>query len=212
CVDNIPVALLPKLVELVEAADPARTLAVGIDARSSALLERYTSIHQDLREAGHKVDVVFLEAETPVLVRRYSETRRLHPMGDLPEAIDRERELLEPLRQLSERAIDTSSLTGRQLRQLIRDHYGSRGVLRLVLMSFGFRHGLPSEADMVFDSRFLDNPNDVADLKPLSGLHAPVARYVLDQPDGQELASHVERLIRFAAPRSAREGRSYFTV
>lgn len=212
CVDNIPVALLPDLVAMVEKSDPARMLAVGVDARGRALLERYTSIHNDLLAQGHNVLVLFIEADTSVLVRRYSETRRMHPMGDLPEAIERERELLEPLRQLSERPIDTSTLTSRQLRQLVRDHYGSHGVLRLVLTSFGFRNGLPSEADMVIDARFLNNPNEVDALRPLSGLHAPVSRYVLEQPDARQLAAHVEALVRFSAPRSAREGRSYFTV
>lgn len=212
CVDNIPVALVRNVVDLVERSDPDRTLALGVDARGRTLLEQYTTIHRDLIAAGHRVEVLFLEAETSVLVRRYSETRRLHPMGDLPDAIDEERTLLEPLRQLSERPVDTSTLTSRHLRQLVRDRYGSHGVLRLALTSFGFRHGLPSEADVVIDARFLDNPFEVSELKPLSGLHAPVARYVLEQPDALALLTHVEGLVRFSVPRSAREGRSYFTV
>lgn len=212
CVDNIPVALLPELVAAVVTLDENRVLAVGIDARSRESLERYAAIHGDLVAKGHTIQVLFLEAQSPVLVRRYSETRRAHPMGDLPDAIDRERTLLAPLRRLADRPIDTSTLTGRQLRQLIRDHHGTRGLLQLVLTSFGFRHGLPNEADLVIDSRFLDNPHDQDALRPLSGLHDPVSKYVLGQPDAQALLEHVERLVRFTAPRSAREGRSYLTV
>jgi len=212
CVDNIPVPLLPSLVSLVLKTDQGRSLAVGIDARGSESLEQYAALHQQLRAQGHDVDVVFLEATREILVRRYSETRRMHPMGELPDAIDRERAFLEAIRGLAERPIDTSNLTSRQLRQLIRDRYGSRGTLRLVLVSFGFRHGLPSEADLVIDARFLDNPFEREDLRPLSGLHEPVARYVIDQPDAQTLLGHVEGLVRFSVPRSAREGRSYLTV
>ena len=169
-------------------------------------------MHTELQAAGHRVDVLFLEASREILVRRYSETRRMHPMGELPDAIDRERALLAPIRARAERPIDTSVLNGRQLRQLIRDRYGSRGSLRLVLMSFGYREGVPPEADVVVDGRFLDNPHEREDLRPLSGLHEPVAQYVLEQADAKTLLQHVEDLVRFSAPRSAAEGRSYLTV
>lgn len=212
CVDNVPLVLLPQLMESVRRTEDDRPVAVVVDARDTAYLERFGEIHQQLGAAGHSVDVLFFEAATDVLVRRYSETRRRHPMGDLPEAIDRERELLGPIREKSERPIDTSTLTGRQLRQLMRDRFGSGGTLRLVLTSFGFRNGVPSEADIVLDARFLDNPFEREDLRPLSGLHAPVADYVLGQEDAQTLLGHIETLVRFAAPRSAAEGRSYLTV
>lgn len=212
CVDNMPVPLLTELVELVGRAEEDRTIAVGIDARTTENMEQFAEGRRKLLESGHTVDVVFVEASREVLIRRYSETRRMHPMGELPEAIDRERELLASIRALSERPIDSSTLSGRQLRQLVRDRYGSRGTLRLVLESFGFRNGVPSEADIVIDSRFLDNPHEREDLRPLSGLHEPVARYVLGQEDATALLGHIESLVRFSAPRSAREGRSYLTV
>lgn len=212
CVDNIPVPLVPDLVGHVQVMDEGRVLAIGIDARTTESLELYTEIHRRLVADGHHVEVVFLEASRDVLVRRYSETRRMHPMGELPGAIDEERAFLAPIRALAERPIDTSTLMGRHLRQLIRDRFGSRGTLRLVLTSFGFRHGVPSEADLVLDARFLDNPYEREDLRPLSGLHEPVAKYVLTQTDAQQLLELIERLVRFAAPRSAREGRSYLTV
>ncbi|MBV1861869.1 MAG: RNase adapter RapZ [Nannocystaceae bacterium] len=212
CVDNVPLVLLPQLMESVRRTEDDRPVAVVVDARDTAYLERFAEIHQQLTDAGHAVDVLFFEAASDVLVRRYSETRRRHPMGDLPEAIDRERELLGPIREKSERPIDTSTLTGRQLRQLMRDRFGSGGTLRLVLTSFGFRNGVPSEADIVLDARFLDNPFEREDLRALSGLHEPVADYVLGQEDARTLLKHIEGLVRFVAPRSAAEGRSYLTV
>ncbi len=212
CVDNVPLVLLPQLMQSVRRTEDDRPVAVVVDARDTAYLERFGEIHQQLCEVGHSVEVLFFEAASDVLVRRYSETRRRHPMGDLPEAIERERELLGPIREKSERPIDTSTLTGRQLRQLMRDRFGSSGTLRLVLTSFGFRNGVPSESDIVLDARFLDNPFEREDLRPLSGLHAPVAEYVLGQADAQTLLGHIEALVRFVAPRSAAEGRSYLTV
>lgn len=212
CVDNVPLVLLPQLMQCVRGTEDDRPVAVVVDARDSEYLSRFGEIHQQLLDAGHSVDVLFLEAARDVLVRRYSETRRRHPMGDLPEAIDRERELLDPIRSMAERPIDTSTLTGRQLRQLMRDRFGSQGTMRLVLTSFGFRNGVPSEADVMLDARFLDNPYEREDLRPLSGLHEPVADFVLGQEDAQTLLGHIESLVRFAAPRSAAEGRSYLTV
>lgn len=212
CVDNIPLPLLPELLHLVRKSEEGRALAVGIDARDSEYLERFGAICDSLQAEGIRVDVLFLEAATDVLVRRYSETRRMHPMGDLPDAIGHERTLLAPIRGLATRPIDTSTLTGRQLRQLVRDRYASTGTLRLVLQSFGFRNGVPSEADLVIDARFLDNPHEREDLRPLSGLHEPVSQYVLEQADAQTLLEHIESLVRFVAPRSAKEGRSYLTV
>jgi UPF0042 nucleotide-binding protein len=156
---------------------------------------------------------LFLEAPDAVLVRRFSETRRRHPMGQLPEAIQLERERLRELRALADSTLDSETLTSRQLRQLVRDRYGTRGgVLHLVLMSFGFKNGLPSEADLVFDARFLQNPFDVLELRPLGGFDAPVQTFVLAQADANELLDRAESWLRFQAPLTIREGRSYLTV
>lgn len=214
CVDNVPIPLLPELIGLVGRSDERRLVGVCVDAREAEYLAEFPAIHRRLQEEGHRVSVLFIEAANDVLVRRYSETRRMHPMGELPDAIDRERALLRPIRDMAERPIDTSMLRSRQLRQLIRDRFSSRGTgaLRLALVSFGFRAGVPSEADVVLDCRFLDNPNDVDELRPLSGLHEPVVRYVLDQPDAGELLDRAEALVRFMVPRSAAEGRSYLTI
>lgn len=212
CVDNVPIPLLPQLIELVRQTDDTRRVAVGVDAREGAYLEEFPAVSKALTDAGHDVEFLFLEAPVEVLVRRYAETRRKHPMGELPGAIESERRRLDGLRQLAHRTVDTGNLTGRQLRQLVRDRYGGRGTLRLVLMSFGFRNGVPSEADLVFDARFLDNPHEVAELRPLTGLEEPVARFVMGQDDAQTLMQQIVNIVSFVAPRSAREGRSYLTV
>lgn len=214
CTDNVPIPLLPQLVQMVRRSDDSRPVAVGIDARDLQYLERFAEVYAGLRDGGLRVEVVFVEASNSALVRRYSTTRRRHPMGQLPEAIDRERELLAPIRAEAALTIDTTDLNARQLRQLVRDRYGGGGGrrLRLALVSFGFRGGVPAEADVVLDARFLRNPFEIDQLRPLSGLHEPVARYVLDQDDAQALLSHAESLVRFLVPRVVTEGRSYLTV
>jgi UPF0042 nucleotide-binding protein len=212
CVDNLPVPLLPALVETKMGQGPTR-VAVGIDARSQDHLQEFASVRARLLAAGHAVDVLFLEAPDAVLVRRFSETRRRHPMGQLPEAIGIERARLRELRALADSTLDSETLSSRQLRQLVRDRYGTRGgVLHLVLMSFGFKNGLPSEADLVFDARFLHNPFDVPELRPLGGFDEPVRAFVLAQADANELLDRSEAWLRFQAPLTIREGRSYLTV
>lgn len=214
CSDNVPVPLLPQLVEMVRSTAPTRPVAVGIDARDADYLERFTDVYRALRASGLKVEVLFIEASDAALVRRYSTTRRLHPMGALPEGIGRERELLAPIRDVASLTVDTTDLNARQLRQLVRDRYGGGvgGPFRVALVSFGFRGGIPAEADVVLDVRFLDNPFEVDRLRPMSGLHEPVARYVLEQADAAAMLEHAESLVRFMVPRVAAEGRSYLTV
>jgi RNase adapter protein RapZ len=214
CVDNCPIPLLPELVELVRRSDGGRAIAVCVDAREAHYLASFEDVVARLEQHGVGVEVLFVEANREVLVRRYAETRRMHPMGELPDAIDREREAIAPIRAKATTTIDTSTLTGRQLRQLVRDRYGAGGggAMRVVLQSFAYKRGVPSEADIVLDSRFLANPHEHDALRPLSGLHEPVARFVLEQPDAQELLRMAEALVRFTVPRSAAEGRSYLTI
>jgi UPF0042 nucleotide-binding protein len=210
CVDNLPVPLLPGLIEIHPSH---QRIAIGIDARSPAHLHSFTSVHALLLAAGHELEILFVEAPVSTLVRRFSETRRRHPLGELPDAIDYEAEQLHELRALAQTVIDTETLSSRALRQLVRDRYGSRdGGLYLVLTSFGFKNGLPSEADLVFDARFLANPFDVPDLRPRGGLDAPVREFVLGQPDALVLLDRIEAWLRFQVPRTIREGRPYLTV
>ena len=214
CVDNLPVPLVPMLVEAKTGPKPApQRLAIGVDARAQDHLHAFPEVRAQLLEAGHAVEILFLEAPDSTIVRRFSETRRRHPMGELPDAIRRERERLRELRALADSVIDSENLTSRQLRQLVRDRYGTRGgVLHLVLTSFGFKNGLPSEADLVFDARFLHNPFDVPELRAQGGFDAAVRDYVLGQDDAIELLDRIEGWLRFQAPATIREGRSYLTV
>jgi UPF0042 nucleotide-binding protein len=211
CVDNLPVPLVPALVEVLR--DTVTRLAVCIDSRDADYLGQFSEVRRALEADGHRVEVLFLEAAPAVLVRRFSETRRRHPLGELPHAIEREQQLLAPLRDGATLTVDTTDLTGRALRQVIRDRWAGRGHgLRVVIESFSYRRGLPSEADVVFDARFLRNPYDVAALRELSGLEEPVARFVLEQPDAVQWVDLAERWLRFAIPRAQAEGRSYLTA
>lgn len=211
CVDNLPAVMLKDLLEKLHARADEK-VAVGIDARDRTYLERFPEIRDRLQDEGQHVEVLFLDAANEVLIRRFSETRRLHPLGRLPEAIDAERQVLAPLRQQATTVVDTGSLRGRQLRTLVKERYGQSGALTVSLMSFGFKNGIPVEADLVFDARFLANPFDVPELRPQSGFDAPVSDYVLGQPDAVALADRIEDWIRFQVPRTMREGRSYLTV
>ncbi|NVB40123.1 RNase adapter RapZ [Pseudenhygromyxa sp. WMMC2535] len=217
CVDNLPVPLLPALVasklELERSQARPRPLAVGVDARANDHLHAFAEVRERLLGEGHSLELLFLEAPDSTLVRRFSETRRRHPLGELPGAIGRERERLAELRALADSVIDSENLRSRQLRQLIRDRYATRGgVLHLVLMSFGFKNGLPSEADLVFDARFLQNPFDVPELRAKGGFDGSVRDFVLAQDDARELLERIEGWLRFQAPRTISEGRSYLTV
>jgi UPF0042 nucleotide-binding protein len=210
CVDNLPVPLLPALVAI---HPPQQRIAIGIDARSPAHLHAFAGVHAQLLADGHRLEILFVEAPVPTLVRRYSETRRRHPVGELPDAITREAEQLREIRALANAVIDTETLGSRALRQLVRDRYGTHGgLLHLVLLSFGFKNGLPSEADLVFDARFLVNPFDVPELRSRGGFDDAVREFVLGQPDARELLDRVENWLRFQAPRTIREGRSTLTV
>jgi len=211
CVDNLPAVLLRDLLRVMKERDGER-VAVGIDARDRAHLERFPAIRDELQAEGQQVEVLFLDATNEELIRRFSETRRMHPLGRIPEALDKERSVLAPLRSHTTTVVDTSNLRGRQLRTLVRERYGSAGALTVSLMSFGFKNGTPVEADLMFDVRFLQNPYDVPKLRPLSGFDQPVRDYVLGQDDALAIAERIEDWIRFQVPRSMREGRSYLTV
>lgn len=212
CVDNCPIPLLPDLVALVRGADGSRDIAVCVDARDTEHLASFDEVCRRLEGTGVTIDVLFVEAAREVVVRRYAETRRAHPMGELPDAIDRERDALAQVRARATSTFDTSNCTGRQLRQMVRDRYAGGTALRVVLQSFAYKRGVPSEADVVLDARMLANPFDDPALRPLSGLHEPVARFVLEQPDAAELLERVEALVRFMVPRVASDGRSHLTI
>lgn len=220
CIDNLPVVMLPKLLELAARGgeDAIDRLALVVDAREGRYLDAAPGALEEVRSAGHRIEVVFLDCADEVLLRRFSETRRRHPLspeGSAEAGVAAERGLIEPLRQLADHVIDTTHLTVHELRATITARFGApdaEAALRVTLVSFGFRHGLPAASDLVFDVRFLPNPFFVPDLKALPGTDPRVASYVLEKPQAQELLGHLQRLLAFLLPLYRAEGKSYLTV
>jgi UPF0042 nucleotide-binding protein len=213
CVDNIPVPFVHDLVEHMATLGDQDKLAIAIDARQRRHLPEWKDQLSKLRSAGHRLEVMFLDAADEVLLRRFSETRRRHPLsgGDLAEGVRRDREIMEDMRKGAQ-LIDTSRLTMHQLKGIIQERYGGTGKIAVTLVSFGFKHGLPIEFNQVFDVRFLPNPYFEPTLHHLDGRDPEVSRFVLTSPEGQELVDHVERLLRFALPQFQREGKLYVTT
>ena len=218
CIDNLPVTLLPRFVELWRGArDEVRRVAFGIDVRERHFLADFPRVFAELRHAGVELEVLYLDASDDVLVRRFSETRRPHPAADggsLVDGIRRERETLQPLRELADKILDTSALTVHELRAGLRDlaEQPEAGRLTVSLVSFGYKHGLPTDVDIALDCRFLANPFFVEELRPKRGTDPAVADYVLNRDDTRDYLAHVMRLLEFTLPRYQREGKSYLTI
>lgn len=218
CVDNLPPTLAPALVELLAEGGELSRIGLGIDVRTGAFLAGAGDLLDRLHASGHDVEVVFLDCADDVLVRRYSETRRPHPLaqdGGVLEAIARERERLSPLRVRARRVIDTSRLSVHDLRRTLVEtiaRAGGRPRMQVRIVSFGFKYGLPVDADLVFDLRFLPNPHHVPELKPLTGRDPPVAEYVMASEETQRLRADVRRFLREWLPRYEAEGKAYLTV
>ena len=221
CVDNLPLALLePFAEELLAGGEAAwgEGAAVAVDARARAAdLARVPERVARLRERGLEVTVVFLQAEEPVLIKRFSETRRAHPLArdgaSLPEALARERALLEPIAAIADVLIDTSRTHIHELRDRVRERVVARPArLLVVLQSFGYKHGVPADADLVFDLRCLPNPHWEPALRPLSARDEPVARFLERQPLVGELAAAIEGFLRQWLPRFRDDGRPVLTV
>lgn len=218
-VDNLPPLLLPRFLELnASGPAPREDLAVVIDARSLGFLTGLDQRLAALHSAGHDLAIYFFDAEDEALVRRFSETRRRHPLAKSDAVLDgirRERELLAPLRDRAEHLIDTTRLTPHQLRErIVRLVRGNSEPAPLVvfLQSFGFRYGIPTGSDVVMDVRFLPNPHFVPELRPLSGLDPAVRDYVLAQPVCREFMDKFRDLLHFLLPQYQREGKSYLTI
>lgn len=219
CIDNLPPTLALQAVEACLSGPEHRSkIALVLDARSGHLLEQVPSTVLDLRKIGHHVDVIFLDANDEVLVRRYSETRRRHPLDNhngrtVIESIAAERSALATLRDLATRIVDTSELKGAALRKLVAD--GAQSLqknLALTFVSFGFKFGLPVEADLVFDVRHLLNPYFVPELKEFTGRDPAVRDFVLKQSEASELIKRIDDLLRYLMPLYQREGKRYLTV
>jgi UPF0042 nucleotide-binding protein len=215
-VDNLPTSLVPTIAELAGQAG-SRIDRLALVVGSAPQQSDFLSVIDHLG-AGHHVRIVFFDASTPELVKRYGSTRRRHPRdeaGTVTEAIERERQLLEPIRAAADLVVDTTDLTIHQLRARLTEVFGEdapRAGVQIVLQSFGFKHGLPLDVEFVFDVRFLPNPFWEDDLRPLTGTDEAVRRYVVERDDAQQLLRLLDDLLALAVEAYAAEGKSFLTV
>ena len=220
CIDNLPVVLVPKLLELVVhgASDEVHRLALVIDAREGRFLDQTPQAVDEVRRAGHRLEVVFLDCSDEALLRRFSETRRRHPLspeGTVADGIALERKLLAALRHIADLVIDTTRMNVHELWDAITARFGAADdadALNVTLVSFGYRNGIPANSDLVLDVRFLPNPYFVEGLKPHPGTDPRVSDWVLARPQTQEFLEQLESLLAFLLPQYRAEGKSYLTV
>jgi UPF0042 nucleotide-binding protein len=220
CIDNLPVTLIPRFLELCEnSKEHIGRVALGIDLRERVSLHEYPIVFAELRRSGHQVEILFFEASDDVLVRRFSETRRPHPTateGGVIQGIRIERERLAGLREEAHQVIDTSATTVHELRDKLRHLLDRRAHPRtspyVTVESFGYKYGAPIDADLMFDVRFLPNPFFVEELRARSGLEADVVEYVLQRPETERFLDQLSALLAFTLPLYAREGKSYLTI
>jgi UPF0042 nucleotide-binding protein len=222
-VDNLPVELIPKFAELLADAASNRRAALVVDVREGTGLAQFPKLYQKLRNKIH-TRLVFLEADDEILIRRFSETRRPHPLSgsleentDQPisESIRHEREVLEPVRQLADLTINTSKFNVHDLRDFIKRKFaagGEHSKILIYVVSFGFRHGVPPDCDLVFDARFLPNPNYIPKFKKLTGRNPAVAKYIRSFPQTAEFLTRITDLLVYLLPHYIREGKSYLTI
>ena len=215
-IDNVPAPLVPKLAELV--SDPGSTHErAALVVRSGDYEGEIRPALDALRATGQRVRILFLDAATDVLVRRYENTRRRHPIGgaSLEESIEQERLQLEPLKAEADVVVDTSDLNVHQLRGWMVELFAGDATdsrLQVSVVSFGYKHGVPLDVDMVFDSRFLPNPHWVDELRPLTGRDEAVRAYVLGQPEARAFLDRLENLFELLIPAFVREGKSYLRI
>lgn len=214
CVDNLPVSLIEKFVELIAMPNSESSkVALGLDVRADQSFEEATRTLTQLRQKGYKFEILFMEADVPVLIKRYKETRRVHPLsldGRVEDGVLKERRVLEAIRREADYVIDTSNLLTRELKEeldriFVRDEeYNS---LMITVMSFGFKHGIPSDADLVFDVRFLPNPFYIDELKKKTGNDREVQEYVMSFPEAEAFMGKLTDMIQFLIPNYIKEGK-----
>jgi RNase adapter protein RapZ len=217
CVDNLPVELMPIFAELHAAGegDFARA-ALLVDAREGAQLEKLPPLLKHLRK-DHPIALVYIDASEDALLRRYSETRRPHPLGkdfSVRESLRHERALMEPIRKLADVVIDTSQFNVHELRNFVTSRFKNpdKRPMLVSIVSFGYRYGVPSDADLVFDVRFLPNPHFVPRLRRFTGKDPKVRRYIQSFPQTAEFLRRIEGLLTYLIPHYIREGKSYLTI
>lgn len=216
CVDNLPVSFIPSFAELAMDEGEISRAALLIDAREGERLKRLPEIYRKLRR-NYPATLVFIEASDEALARRFSETRRPHPMGSglsVLEAIRAERKQMDPVRKIADVVIDTTKFTVHELRRFVMEQFEKAGrrPLLISIVSFGYRFGLPQDADLVFDVRFLPNPHFVAKLRPYSGKNARVARYIRSFKQTGQFLKKIDALLVYLIPHYIREGKSYLTI
>lgn len=219
CVDNLPLALLSAFVEFARGSEEACRSAIGIDIREKDFPERFPVLYRDLQSQGLTIEMLFLDASDQTLVRRFSETRRPHPLArgaiTLLDGIRSERTALAEVRKLADRIIDTTDYTVHDLRQSIERQYAAEEAGRpmvITLLTFGYKFGVPYDLDLLFDLRFLPNPHFVPELRPHTGEDARVRAYIMAHPDSVEFLARLQGFIEYLLPRYRREGKSYLTI
>jgi RNase adapter protein RapZ len=221
CVDNLPLGLLPEFVERITSREtqPYENIAVGIDARSEASdLREFTQIIKSLREKNIAIEVIYLQAELATLIKRFSETRRKHPLTrkglPLPEAIEMERELLGEVATDADLFLDTTYTNVNQLREIIREQVIKHDIkgLSVLFQSFGFKHGTPTDSDFVFDVRCLPNPHWVPSLRPLTGRDIEVVEFLEKEKDVRQMQDSIREFLKYWIPRFEQQSRYYLTI
>jgi len=219
CVDNLPTMLIPKFAEVCnQSRGRLKRVALGIDIREGGFLDSFFDELDFLKKSGFSYEILFLEARTEALISRYSESRRKHPLGrhkSLPAALEGERRKLAKLRRAADHIVDTSDLNIHQLKQRLTKVFSRSGGLRHLsvnILSFGYRYGVPADVDMVFDVRFLANPNYVPRLKQNTGNHKKVVEYVMRPPASRQFVEKLRDMLEFLLPQFKKEGKSYLTV
>ena len=216
-VDNLPIGLLPKFAELAKEAANVRRAALVIDIREGENLRHFPAIFQKLRRRV-PATLLFLEADERTLMRRFSETRRPHPLGiesSVLKSVRTERARLAPIRKVADYVINTSKFNVHELRDVIEDKFRDgrpESQIRIDITSFGYRHGVPPDSDLVFDVRFLPNPNYIPEFKSLTGRHPRVARYIRSFPQTVEFIERISELLVYLIPHYIAEGKSYLTI
>ncbi len=216
-VDNMPIELVPRFAELIGESATTTRAALVVDAREGRGLERFPQMLTHIRHIL-PATVVYLEASEPVLLRRFSETRRPHPLGRqemVASAIRSERKLLDPVRNVADVIIDTSNFNVHELRAYIQDKFAGTGDgkdLLISSISFGYKNGIPLEADLVFDVRFLPNPHFIPEFRPLTGKHPKLVAYLRKFPQTREFLDRVTKLLLYLLPHYIHEGKSYLTI
>ena len=217
-VDNLPVDLIPKFADLVRDSSSTRHAALVVDVREGSGLKKFPAIYKSI-QGSVKTRLIFLEADDETIVHRFSETRRPHPLADgdlaIGQSIVAERKLLAPIGALADLIINTSKFNVHDLRDFIRQKFQGEGETSRILIyltSFGFRHGVPPDCDLVFDVRFLPNPNYIPKFKQLSGKNPAVARYIRSFPQTDEFLGKVTDMLTWLLPHYIREGKSYLTI